>query len=292
MTPLVSVVIPSFDSAAWAREAVASVLRQTVDDVEILLVDDGSGCEDAVRLAELARHPEVRLIRNDTNLGNCAARRRGWSAARGRFVALLDDDDRYLPHHLETCLKIFREHPDVGAVYSRYVERRPDGSGGRLRPEHGYDGRIFEREVAKGSVKTSTLIFRRELLAGLDDLIEGSRTTGEYEAILRLAWQTRFAFVPEPLVEVFDRPDSVSKDTSRRHLNRARVLERLLEQRPDASAEARRAVTRKLSRYLGKAAREAARTGCGAEARRLSRQGLRYRVSARTLTEFVRHLFA
>jgi glycosyltransferase involved in cell wall biosynthesis len=118
--PLVSVVIPSFNTAEYARGAVASVLAQTHRNHEVVLVDDGSKPEAARALEEVARQERVRLVRQE-NQGPARARRHGWEAAHGEFVSFLDDDDRYEPAYLEKCVACFASEPRHGAVYTRYV---------------------------------------------------------------------------------------------------------------------------------------------------------------------------
>jgi glycosyltransferase involved in cell wall biosynthesis len=289
--PIVSVVIPSYDSAKYACRAVRSVLEQAIRDVEVVLVDDGSEAGCGAILDELAFDPRVCLVRNPHNLGNCAARRRGWEVARGRFVAFLDDDDRHRPHYLETCLALFARRPELGCLYSRYEQCDSDGKHRRVRPERGYHGNIFAREVSKGSVKTSTLMVRRECLRSLTDLFEHFKATGEYEMILRLALAEQFGFIEEPLVDVLDRPDSVSKDHSRRHFNRIEVLQKLLRVHPRNDPSGRNALRRKLAFYYAKAGRRAARAGRMDEARTLHFKGVAQRPTVRGLRDSIRSLF-
>jgi glycosyltransferase involved in cell wall biosynthesis len=112
--PLVSVVIPAYNAVATVGDAVASVLEQTVDDLEVLVVDDGS--DDGTRaVVEAIADPRLHLIRQE-NAGVCAARNAGIRVARGDYVALLDADDLWLPVKLERQLAVFKQEPDVHAV--------------------------------------------------------------------------------------------------------------------------------------------------------------------------------
>ncbi|HTQ12694.1 MAG TPA: glycosyltransferase family 2 protein [Rhizomicrobium sp.] len=97
---LFSVVIPVFNRAAALGRALASVLAQSCGDFEIVVVDDGS-LDDPRAVAQSFADPRIRVLRQD-NRGGSAARNAGIDAARGRYVALLDSDDVFLPHHLET----------------------------------------------------------------------------------------------------------------------------------------------------------------------------------------------
>jgi glycosyltransferase involved in cell wall biosynthesis len=94
--PLFSVIIPTFGRPRWLTEAIDSVLSQTVQDFEVIVVDDGSS-----EPVELPASPQVRGVRREENGGAAAARNTGVDAARGRYVTFLDDDDLYTAERLE-----------------------------------------------------------------------------------------------------------------------------------------------------------------------------------------------
>jgi len=289
--PDISVVIPSHDSAPWTERAVESVLSQTHQDFEIVLVDDGSEASAAARLDALATHDAVRIERQPHG-GADLARRRGWEAAHGRYVAFLDDDDRYDPRYLAECIAVLDAHPEAGAVYTRFREVASDGRPRRVLPARGYAGRGFAREVRKGSVKTSTLMVRREALSGLSELLETFRSGGNYDLILRLRYQNAFAFIDEPLVEVTNRPGSLSKNLGGRHRARAEILENLLRVYPDMVGSDRRAVKRKIAKYWAKAGELAAGAGRADVARIHFRRSLGARWTGRALGSYLRQLAA
>jgi glycosyltransferase involved in cell wall biosynthesis len=229
----------------------------------------------------------VRLLRQ-TNAGPDRARRTGWEGARGEWVAFLDDDDRFEPRHLERCLARAAAQPELGAVYTRYRIVGPEGEPRGVLPKQGYSGRIFAREVTKGTVKTSTLLARRAHLLALRDLVEHTRASGNYDLILRLAQRCAFGFVDEVLVTVMQRPGSISKDLTRRHLDRSEILENLLRLHPELEPGERRALRAKIGKYLWKAGARSERLGRVDEARRLLRRSLRYRSSPRALAGWLR----
>jgi hypothetical protein len=124
--PKVSVTIIFLNpSAAYLAEAVASVRAQTLEDWELILVDDGS-TDDASAFARSAAAAEPERIRylehpGHANLGMSASRNLGISAARGRYLALLDADDTYLPGRLAHQVAILDAEPDVAMVYGPYL---------------------------------------------------------------------------------------------------------------------------------------------------------------------------
>jgi len=106
--PLVSVIMPTFNRADTIRRAIRSVQAQTFTDWELIVVDDGS-TDNTVALIE-GCDPRLKLIRQK-NQGTAGARNAGLSASAGSYIAFLDSDDEWLPHHLELCVSFLEAFP-------------------------------------------------------------------------------------------------------------------------------------------------------------------------------------
>src|SRR5919112_704968 len=119
--PLVSSIITFLNASKFIQEAIDSVLAQTHENVELLLVDDGSTDESTQIALGYAEHfPEmVRYLEHEghENRGAAAARNLGLRQARGEYIALLDADDVWLPRKLEEQVAILESHPEAGMVY-------------------------------------------------------------------------------------------------------------------------------------------------------------------------------
>jgi glycosyltransferase involved in cell wall biosynthesis len=110
-SPLVTVVIPAFNSEAYIHEAIASVRAQTLSDWELLVVDDGSTDRTAEVAAEAASgDPRIRIIRLDGNKGISAASNIAFDQARGEFIARVDSDDIVEPSRLAVQITAFRDN--------------------------------------------------------------------------------------------------------------------------------------------------------------------------------------
>ncbi len=108
--PLVSAIIPVYNGECYLAEAIASVLKQTYQPVEVIVVDDGS----TDNSADIARSfPEVRYI-YQPNQGVAVARNTGIAAASGEFIAFLDQDDLWTPNKLSLQVNYLLENPDIG----------------------------------------------------------------------------------------------------------------------------------------------------------------------------------
>jgi glycosyltransferase involved in cell wall biosynthesis len=114
--PLVSVVVPSYNHAAYVEQAVRSALAQEVDGLEVLVVDDGS-TDDSAEIVRGIQDPRLRLLTQD-NQGAPAAINRGLHEAGGEHLSVLNSDDRYAPGRLAAALAVFRGSPEVALVGS------------------------------------------------------------------------------------------------------------------------------------------------------------------------------
>lgn len=119
--PLITVAIPTFNCAHFLPDALASIMRQGLDDFEILILDNASedNTEDVVRSFA---NPHIRYIRNPSNLGACENGNRCLANARGRFFKLLCADDVLLDGVLRKQLEILQADPDVAVVTCGYLE--------------------------------------------------------------------------------------------------------------------------------------------------------------------------
>lgn len=114
----VSVVIPLYNKGPYIARALNSVLAQTFQDFEVIVVDDGSTDNGAV-VVERFDDPRIWLIQQE-NQGVSAARNRGTEAARAELIAFLDADDEWLPEHLETITRLRKEYPEAGLYATAY----------------------------------------------------------------------------------------------------------------------------------------------------------------------------
>lgn len=135
-TPAISVIVPAYNAKDYIRTAIQSVQAQTIPDVEIIVVDDASIDETAAIVLELAsRDPRIRYVRMATNSGPSASRNRGLKLACGKWVALLDADDRFHPRRLEVLLALAqRENADLVSD-NLLLSRGEDDMGWRMIPE-------------------------------------------------------------------------------------------------------------------------------------------------------------
>src|SRR5262245_1076820 len=147
----VSIVIPAYNQAAYLGEAIGSALAQTHQDVEVIVVDDGSTDATPEVCARFASDARVRTIRT-ANGGVAAARNRGITAASGAYLCFLDADDRYHPTKVATQAAMLDAERGIAFVYCDIVEI--DEGGAPVDRQYSV-GR--ERQLLSGDITASLL---------------------------------------------------------------------------------------------------------------------------------------
>ncbi|MCZ7608087.1 MAG: glycosyltransferase [Planctomycetota bacterium] len=218
--PKVSVVIPSYNRADNLERAVKSALAQTMTDLEVLVVDDGSTDDTPTRFA--SPPARVRYIRKP-NGGASSARNAGLRRARGEWIALLDSDDEWMPEKLAVQLVAIGEQ--YVAAASRHVHVNADGSR-ETKPEilPGRDNHLFRDLYENLSLKTSSLLFKRHLLEKMGLFNERFPISNDWDFFLRLARavsNSGMRMVEQALLTVHRSPDSISKVGRERALEEA-----------------------------------------------------------------------
>jgi glycosyltransferase involved in cell wall biosynthesis len=185
-TPLVSVVIPTYNRGYCIAASIDSVLAQTLGDFEIIVVDDASGDDTRQRVAAYA-DPRVSYVALPTNQGGAVARNTGIRQARGEFIAFLDSDDLWLPDKLARQIDGLRRlGPHCGLSYTWLTCVDDDGAETlRIHPE--IDGDCFEEMLVSNFIGSfSNLVVRRELLVEAGGLDEAFRSCQDWDLFIRL----------------------------------------------------------------------------------------------------------
>lgn len=157
----VSVVIPYYNRAEWLWQAVESVLAQTFQDFEVIVVDDGS--EEQPQLHERFTDARIRYVRQD-HRGASAARNHGLRLATGKYVAFLDADDVFLPEKLVVQVAQMDANPSIALSHTSYV--RIDAVGRKLEeiPAGTFGGRVYPGILLQCPIATPTVMVRRATL--------------------------------------------------------------------------------------------------------------------------------
>jgi glycosyltransferase involved in cell wall biosynthesis len=228
------VVIPVYNRAALLGRALHSVLAQTEQDFEIVVVDDGS-LDNPSRIVEELADPRIVFVRQE-NRGGGAARNTGIDKARGRFIAFLDSDDVFLPHHLAT-MRALLENTSGTAGYARIVVDRGGGCTFLKPPRAIREGENMATYLLcdRGFIPTSTIVVERTMAAIIrfhENLAAAEDT--DFAIRLTLAGQ-RFVMAEEPGVHWNDIGDPGRLSAGRKSATMRQWIEEL---RPRIPAKA------------------------------------------------------
>ena len=194
-----SVLIGAYNSAATLQRAIASILAQTVAELELIVLDDGSADNSAdIARAAAAGDARVRLVELGRNRGIAASLNIGVREARAPFVAVQDADDFSEPERLARQLAVLEGRPEVAVVGSRMHE--VDEAGRVLRPRTSFAaGEVNDVLMRFNPIPNTSACMRREAVLACGGYDPRYRYATEYDLWLRLAERWRLVALPEAL---------------------------------------------------------------------------------------------
>jgi len=198
-TDFVSIILPTHNGARWIGSAIKSVLSQTYENFELIIIDDGStdGTEAAVNSVSDSR---VRYVKNETNVGIQRSLNRGLLEAHGAFIARIDDDDVWIDSHkLEKQARYFENHPECVLVGTSVVVADEEGKElFRFQPPM-TDEAIRGRMLTRNCFTHSSVMFRRSAVRTLEGYSEDEsvKHLEDYDLWLRLGTIGTLANLPD-----------------------------------------------------------------------------------------------
>jgi len=222
MESLVSVIIPTYNRAAYLQKALQSVKEQTYHTLEIIVIDDGS-TDDTRKMLENYQGPLHYFYQE--NRGISAARNAGIKKAHGEYIAFLDSDDYWLPEKTAQQLALFSRHPEYGLVASQCASIRIDGSY-REKNRPGKSGWVLKDLFKANFIRTSAAMVKKECLKNIGLFDEALKECEEYDFWLRIAARYPVGFINKPLAVYVDNQQGVSTDSLTGRLYRLQVLEK------------------------------------------------------------------
>lgn len=199
--PEVSVIIPTYNRKHFIDKAIESVLNQTYQNYELIVVDDGSSDGTAELIA--ANYPSVKLVRWEVNRGATVVLNEGIRLATGEFIAFLDSDDQWKPGYLEAQIKALKENPKAVTSYCNYIElKTKDGSEAYMdiKPWPIYPNLTHQLLMDNVIQSMSLVVVRRQALLQAGCLNETLKISYDRELQLRMLYQGEIIHVPEYLV--------------------------------------------------------------------------------------------
>ena len=213
-SPIVSVVLPTYNRASLIGRAISSVLAQSYSNLELLVIDDGSTDETSKVVAEF-RDIRVKYIPLKQNTGAGAARNVGIRMAKGKFLAFQDSDDEWLPSKLAKQMSAFeRGSVRLGMVYSDMHTILGDGTVLYFAAPSVASKRLINpttRFYQVCNLGVQSAVIKREYLDAAGHFNESLPAFEDLEMFIRLSRQCEFHPLREPLVRYYD-TQGISKD--------------------------------------------------------------------------------
>lgn len=203
-SPLISIVLPTYNGARYLHLAVESCLRQTFTDWELILVDDGSTDSTPEIIADLARKDSrIRGLRNVTNQRIPASLNRGFAAAQGKYFTWTSDDNLYAEDALAVMVDLLETQPEVGLVYAGYSYIDENGAWLSDSPARGPE------YLAVRCVVNCCFLYRRTLHEKLGGYRENLAFVDDWDFWLRAAANFRLRPIPKNLYYFRLHPNSL-----------------------------------------------------------------------------------
>ena len=199
---LVSVLIPTYNSAEFIKDCVESIINQTYKNIEIIIVDDASTDKTFDILKRLAKQDKrIRLFQNRTNLGITDNMNNGIYKCNGKYIAILDGDDWAYPYRIEEQVKVMENKQDI-VLCSGYMDICNEQL--ELQTTRTYP--LKDKDIRRAMVKYDPIshtssIWRREALLKTTLYSKNFPICRDYDLIVRISEFGKYANIPKPLIK-------------------------------------------------------------------------------------------
>lgn len=232
----ISVILPTYNRSGCLVAAMNSVLGQSHEDLELIVVDDGS-TEDIESVVREVGDQRIRYIRRARNGGAAAARNTGLGHAKGEYIAFQDSDDLWLPGKLQKQFALFSSVPShVGVVTGAKIIYGRDNQwnygpgrvayapnpGGRLRLDEDQLGRL----LTENRISLQNALFRKNCIPDTEWFDVCARANEDWDFAIRLAQHTSIYEDPDPVVLGFISTDSISTNGRKQIIGLLRILKK------------------------------------------------------------------
>jgi len=208
---LVSIIIPVYNTEKYIKETILSVINQSYQDWELIIIDDGS-TDGSAEIIQAIDDKRVKYYYQQ-NASQAVARNRGIKLAKGEFIAFLDADDLWEPSKLERQLGLF-DNGKVGLTYTNCSTIDSSSSIQEADCETNfYKGNVYETIISGNIVSNSSVIVRSEILSS-NELWFRERRKGveDWDLWIRIAKVTEFDYIQDSLLKYRVHPDNTSSD--------------------------------------------------------------------------------
>jgi len=231
--PLISVLLATYQREDFIIEAIESVINQTYQNWELIIVDDGSTDNTRQLISNFIYNEKIHYYYQE-NAGQASALNHASTYAIGEYIAFVDSDNRWLPKRLELGLEAFRKKPNTIVAYANIIEIDMNGTETSRQNMPRHSGNITAKLLCDNFVSFNTALVKAEAFKQIDGFNGKMRRAPDYDLWLRTSTLGNFFFIPEFLAEYRVMEDQISSDKEARFENNLGTLLRFKHDFPEA----------------------------------------------------------
>lgn len=292
-SPLVSVILPTYNCAKFLSDSIGSILLQTYDSYEIIVIDDGSTDNTKEVLDPFMER--IKYISLEQNRGLPTARNIGIQSAHGKYIAFIDADDLWLPEKLQTDIEYLKMHPEVSMVYSKHINVDEKGCVLNKGPKRCLpSGNIFVQLFSEQNfVTTSSVVVLKKVFEKVGLFDEQLINCQDWDMWLRIAFYFEVAGINKLLIKYRHNPNSLSKNYQRVLKHQKIIIDKIYTTFKDKeNGISEKIYKKRLASHYAKVGRYYLRSGNKNHAHENFRLSLKYNpLSIRTLRYYLRTLY-
>ncbi|MBE9012338.1 glycosyltransferase [Pseudanabaenaceae cyanobacterium LEGE 13415] len=195
-SPIISVVIPAYNAEKTIQETIESVLNQTFENFEVIVINDGA-TDQTLEIIQSIQDPRIQVF-SYANAGKSIARNRGIELSKGNYLAFLDADDLWTPDKLKQQWQALQDHPDASVAYSWTYFINENGKVLFSGTKYGNDSNIYHKLLVRNCLESgSNILVKRSAIAQISHFDPTLAKAEDWDFYLRLASQFKFVCVPK-----------------------------------------------------------------------------------------------
>ena len=210
---MISVIIPTYNRGNLIKRAINSILNQTYQNIEIIVVDDCSN-DNTEEVVKGINSSKIKYIKHEKNYGACRARNTGIENASGDYIAFLDSDDEWLSDKLEKQLKFMNDKDADIVICNFYYDKHGKKT---LKIDKDHSEVIRKEEIlASNWVTTGSILVKKEVIMDINGFDESLARYQDWDLILRIMDKYTVYLLNEPLLILYFQEVSITNSTSKK----------------------------------------------------------------------------
>ncbi len=224
--PLVSVIVPSYNHEKYILQTIESIVNQTYENIELIVIDDGSKDDSVSILKNLEKEYNFTLITRE-NKGLCETLNEGISIANGKYIAVCASDDIYLENKIKTQVDFMENNSDFALCYSKVISFNNDGEKKYTKSDKCKSGYIFYDLLKTNFIPAVTQMYKKDIF----DIIGNFDKTlwiEDWDMLLRISYKYQIGFIDEYLAMYRNHDTNISgsKYSDKMYKNEKAILEK------------------------------------------------------------------